>query len=179
MSLRIIGGELKGRKLKAPPGRSTRPTTGRVREAIFAILQHDIAEADILELFAGSGALSIEALSRGAKSAVIVEKSTTAVQIIKENLLACNLDERVLACGYKKGLEILSEEGEKFDLAFADPPYGKIGPDNLYQILIKFALMRADGFFIIEHPGDIKPASEMVIKTRRFGDSSVSIYRCD
>lgn len=179
MSLRIIGGELKGRKIKAPPGRSTRPTTSRVREAIFAILQHDIAEADILDLFAGSGAMSIEALSRGANSAVIVEKDKMAVQVIRDNLSACDLNERILACGYQKGLDILHEEEKNFDLAFADPPYGKIEPDDLYEILIRFALMRATGFFIIEHAGDVEPANEKIIKTRRFGDSSISIYRCD
>ncbi len=179
MSLRIIGGQFKGRKIKTPNGQATRPTTSRVREAIFAILQHDIAETEILDLFAGSGALSIEALSRGAHSAVLVEKNKMVVQIIRDNLSSLGLEARILACGYQKGLEILSEEGKKFDLAFADPPYDKISPDDLYQILMKYALMKPEGFFIIEHPGKFEPDNEKVIKTRRFGDSAVSIYRCD
>ena len=91
MSVRVAGGYLKGRILKTVPGQVTRPTTGRVREAIFSILQHDIEGAEILDLFAGSGALSIEAISRGAASAVMIEKYPKAARVIRANLKTCDL----------------------------------------------------------------------------------------
>ncbi len=176
MSIKIAGGYLKGRNLKTLSGQATRPTTGKVREAVFSILQHDLPDADVLDLFAGSGALAIEAISRGAHSAVMVEKKHQAAAVIKKNLEICGIDLRLIVADFKKGMAILSSESAAFDLIFADPPYGLIDPDKLYDLLVEFALFKTGGFLIMEHAGDFAPESNAVIKTRRFGDSAISIY---
>lgn len=177
MSIRIAGGIYKGRELKTLPGMETRPTTGRVREAIFSILQHDIAEARVLDLFSGSGALAIEALSRGAVSAVLVEKHAKAAGIIRSNLKLLNLSPWLIVEDYKKALKMLADEGITFDLIFADPPYALIGPDELADELAKYSFVKSGTMLIMEHAGTVQPADERVIKTRRFGDSAISIYR--
>lgn len=175
MSIRVAGGYLRGHILKTLPGQATRPTTARVREAIFSILQHDIADTDVLDLFAGSGALAIEAVSRGASSAVLIEKSPKAAAVIRHNLQKCDLDLRLMVVDYLKGMEILGQEGQKFDLVFADPPYGRITPDEIGRLLVKFSLLKEGGFLIMEHAGKFRPDPDRVIKTRRFGDSAISI----
>ena len=175
--MRITGGYLKGRILKTLPGQLTRPTPGRIREALFSILQHDLENTDVLDLFAGSGALAIEAVSRGAASAVLVEKNERAAAIIRQNLAKCELQLRLIVADYKKGSEILAGEMKKFDLIFADPPYGTVTADDLGLLLVKFSLFKPDGFLIMEHSGDYEPPQETIIKTRRFGDSAISILR--
>lgn len=176
MTIKVAGGYLKGRKLRTLHGQATRPTTGKVREAVFSILQHDLPDADVLDLFAGSGALAIEAISRGAASAVMVERKHQAVRVIRENLEFCGLDLRLIVADYKKGMQILAAEEKKFDLIFADPPYDLVSPDKLYDLLMTFSLFKPGGFLIMEHGGDVTPQSSMVIKTRRFGDSAISIF---
>jgi len=175
MSIRVAGGYLRGQILKTLPGQATRPTTARVREAIFSILQHDITDTEVLDLFAGSGALAIEAISRGASSAVLIEKSSKAAAVISQNLKKCDLDLRLMVVDYSKGMEILGAEGRKFDLVFADPPYGLILPDEVGRLLNKFSLLKDGGFLIMEHAGNYRPDVDRVIKTRRFGDSAISI----
>jgi 16S rRNA (guanine(966)-N(2))-methyltransferase RsmD len=176
MSIRVAGGYLKGRILKTLPGRTTRPTPARVRESVFSILQHDIGEAEVLDLFSGSGALAIEAVSRGAASAVLVEKNPRAAAVIRQNLAKCDLDLRLIIAGHTRGLDILSSEKKKFSLVFADPPYGLVTPDDLFNLLLKYSLMSAGGFFIMEHSSGLKPELEENVQTRRFGDSAVSIF---
>lgn len=179
MSIKVAGGYLKGYTLRTLRGQKTRPTTGRVREAVFSILQHDLVDADVLDLFAGSGALAIEAVSRGAASAVMVERKHQAAGIIRKNLEFCGLDLRLIVADYKKGMQILADEGNTFDLIFADPPYDLITPDKLYEQVVTFSLFKPGGFLIMEHDGGRTPQSEKVIKTRRFGDSAISIYAYD
>lgn len=177
MSLTVSGGSLRGRRLTTLPGRETRPTIGRVREAIFSILQHDLAGARVLDLFAGSGALAIEAVSRGAATAVLIENNPRAASIIRQNLGRCGLDLRLMTADYDAGLKTLAGEGAVFDLAFADPPYGLILPREMYRILGEYRLMAAGGFLIMEHAGREQPEGEQIVTTRRFGDSAITIYR--
>jgi len=177
MSIRVAGGYLRGRILKTLPGQATRPTTARVREAIFSILQHDIADAQVLDLFAGSGALAIEAMSRGAASAVLIEKNHKAAAVIKQNLEKCELDLRLIVDDYIKGMELLQRDGCRYDLVFADPPYGMITPDDVGHLLSKFSLLKEEGFLIMEHAGSFVPDAKEIIKTSRFGDSAISILR--
>lgn len=177
MSLTVSGGSLRGRRLATLPGRDTRPTIGRVREAMFSILQHDLDGARVLDLFAGSGALAIEAVSRGAASAVLIENNPKAAAVIRGNLDRCGLDLRLLVANFTAGLEILAGEAAVFDLAFADPPYGLIPPPEMYRILAEYRLMTAGGFLIMEHAGRVQPEGDAIVVTRRFGDSAITIYR--
>jgi len=176
MSIRIVGGFLGGRMLTTLPGRQTRPATERVREAVFSILQHDIEGTQVLDLFAGSGAYAIEAVSRGAVGAVMIEKDQRAAAIIKQNLRTFGLDLRLIIADWKKGLEILAGEGEKFNLVFADPPYGTVTSEKIDEELKKNDLIAPGGFFIMEHAGDMASELPHLIKMRRFGDSAISIF---
>ena len=118
--MRVVAGEFRGRRLQAPRGRSTRPTADRVREALFSMLG-DVSGARVLDLYAGSGALGIEALSRGAASAVFVERDAAAVAAIRRNLEAVGAG----AADVRRQdvLRFLAAATDRFDLVFADPPY--------------------------------------------------------
>jgi 16S rRNA (guanine966-N2)-methyltransferase len=122
--MRVVAGRFGGRSLVAPPGRSTRPTSDRVREALFSILGPDSVEgARVLDLFAGSGALAIEALSRGALDAVLVDSSTAAVAAIRRNLSALGVDAEVRRQDALSYLRAASRDARQYDLVFLDPPY--------------------------------------------------------
>jgi len=177
MSIRVAGGYLKGRLLKTLPGTATRPTTSRVREAIFSILQHDIIASDVLDIFAGSGALAIEAISRGAASAIMIEENPRAAATIRDNLRACDLNPRLITADYRAALKTVAREGKVFHIVVADPPYGLIEPRELFLLLTKYSLMNDNGLFIMEHAGNLAPKAENVILTRRFGDSAITIIK--
>ncbi|MCD7805496.1 MAG: 16S rRNA (guanine(966)-N(2))-methyltransferase RsmD [Oscillospiraceae bacterium] len=123
--MRVITGSLRGRKLKALEGEGTRPTTDKTKETIFSIIQFDIPYTRVLDLYAGSGQLGIEALSRGANSAVFVEKARDAVGIIKENVKACNLGDqsKIINTDAINYLKMAASGHEKFDIILMDPPY--------------------------------------------------------
>lgn len=125
--MRIIGGEAKGLKLRAPKGTGTRPTSDRVREAVFSIVlaRRELAGSEVLDLFAGSGALGLEALSRGAGRAVLVDQASGAVQAIEDNVVRLGYGNRceVMRSSVDRALPRLERQGRLFDLAFVDPPY--------------------------------------------------------
>jgi 16S rRNA (guanine966-N2)-methyltransferase len=117
--VRVVAGEFRGRRLAAPRGQCTRPTADRVREALFSMLG-DVSGARVLDLYAGSGALGIEALSRGAESAVFVERDVRAAAVIERNLTSLGLEQRVVR---QDAMRFLAHEEGTFDLVFCDPPY--------------------------------------------------------
>ena len=121
--MRVVGGRLGGRRLRAVPGRETRPTGDRVREALFAILGGRVEGARVLDLFAGTGALAIEALSRGASSAVLVEQAAPAVEVIRANLDALGLAERCRVRRTRAETYLRTQRDGPFDLVLLDPPY--------------------------------------------------------
>jgi len=125
--MRIIAGSVKGRQLKAPKGRHLRPTAARVKEALFNILPHDLSGFRVLDLFAGTGNLSVEALSRGAAEAVLIDAATEAGKVIRENLRAVGFSDKakVWVAPVLKSTGLLARRGERFDLIFLDPPYEK------------------------------------------------------
>jgi 16S rRNA (guanine966-N2)-methyltransferase len=122
--VRVVGGRLGGRRLRAVPGRETRPTSDRVREALFGILGERVAGARVLDLFAGTGALAIEALSRGASSAVLVEQAAPAVAVIRANLDALDLNQTVKVRRTRAEVYLRAQRDGPFDLVLLDPPYG-------------------------------------------------------
>ena len=122
--LRIIAGKYRHLKINAPDTENTRPTTDRVREALMSALGDKIENATVLDLFAGSGALGLESLSRGAKKVVFCDNSMLAIKTIKQNLFSLKeKNVKILCAHYEKALKILKEEGWKFDVIFLDPPY--------------------------------------------------------
>lgn len=135
----ILGGNFKGRRLQVPKGTTTRPTLAIMRKALFDILQEHIQEAAVLDLFAGSGAIGLEALSRGAKSATFVESDRGAIQCLKGNIALCKADalSTLLTYDVFLALKKLSNARQTFDLIYADPPYG---PSIQFQFLDKLLL---------------------------------------
>jgi|AGTN01.1.fsa_nt_gi RNA methyltransferase, RsmD family/pantetheine-phosphate adenylyltransferase, bacterial len=155
--MRIIAGKFKGAALESPSGEETRPTADRLRETALDILGKKIAGAAVLDLFAGTGALGIESLSRGAKRAVFNDISTEAADLIKKNLKKVRCEAEVFNQDYKTALKTLS--GEKFDVIFLDPPYGKNYEDEALKIIQSNGLLEEDGLIVVERDGGLEPFS--------------------
>lgn len=177
--LRIIAGSARGRKIEAPEGRDTRPTLDRVRENLFNMLQGRCMDARVLDLFAGSGALSLEALSRGAASAVLADRDREASRLERKNLETLGWQDRarVLMSSWERTLETLTREGERFDLIFLDPPYAMTDLRDVTEKLR--GLTAADGWIILEHQAAARPrVSEALrpVKDRAWGYCGVTIY---
>ena len=152
MGLRIISGRLKGKKLHSVQGLTIRPTADRLRESIFNILSFRVHKAMVLDLFAGTGALGIEALSRGAESAVFVDNDPGALSVIKRNITSCFFDKHVniIRWDIKKNLNCLKSARRAFDLVFLDPPYN--------QSMVKPAL------FNLEHTRSLEKGARIVVE---------------
>lgn len=177
--MRVIAGELGGRPLQAPRGRATRPTSDRVREALFAMLG-DLAGARALDLFAGSGALGIEALSRGAAEAVLVERDALALRALRANLDALGLAPpraSVRAIDARAGLRSARRRKETYDLLFIDPPYSQArdwGPELSTALP---PLLRPAARVVVE--SDRRAPVQLGLeldRERRYGDTTIRIY---
>jgi len=174
--MRVVAGELGGRKLVAPPGDATRPTADRVREALFSILG-DVSGARVLDLYAGSGALGIEALSRGAVTATFVDSSQAAVTAIRRNLSELGIEAVVQRRDAFAFLAAL-QAGDPYDLVFADPPY-----DSALQVASRLAealppLLTADAVIVTE--SNKRAPLELpfpLLRERSYGDTRIAIHR--
>jgi 16S rRNA (guanine966-N2)-methyltransferase len=174
--VRVVSGRVGGRTLVAPRGRSTRPTSDRVREAVFAILG-SVDGARVLDLFAGSGALAIESLSRGAAEATLVDSSAAAVAAIRRNLQALDLEAEVRRQGVQAFLERARRDGRQYDLVFVDPPYRHAS--GLTESLSKaVAPILAPGARVVAESDHREPlALELaLIDQRRYGDTLINFY---
>lgn len=151
--MRVIAGEKSGHVLRAPRGERSRPTADRVKESIFAILMPVLPGAVVLDLFAGSGGLSIEALSRGAERAVLVEKDPQAITCIRENLNRTALERsaKLMFMSVDRALRLLHRQEEVFDLVLMDPPYDRGYVRSTLKAVGAGALIRSDGMVVIEH----------------------------
>lgn len=150
--MRVISGKSRGKKLVSLDGDNTRPTLDRVKEALFNIIQFKVKDAVVLDLFAGTGALGIEALSRGAKEAVFCDKVPDAIKVIKQNVINTNnLDKAtIINKEYQEVLENLSKQSKEFDIVFLDPPYKTNLAIESLQKIIMSDLLTEDGTIIIE-----------------------------
>lgn len=146
MKVRVISGSAKGKRLKEPSDYSIRPTTDKVKESIFNIIQFDIEGRKALDLFAGTGQLGIECLSRGAKSVTFVDKSREAVSIVKQNLDSCGFTGKIV-CG--DSIDYL-RRGERFDLILIDPPYMTNLMNNALEIINSVDILTEGGIIICE-----------------------------
>ena len=157
---RVVTGRFRGAILQAPEGDKTRPTTDKVKEALFSIIQADVPGSEFLDLFAGSGQIGIEALSRGAKRATLVERSGQAAGIISKNISKVRLDGsdeiRFMKKSVAQALELLGQAGEKFDIIFMDPPYKDVPVrlDEATKLISEFDMLASGGMLIVEHDKD-------------------------
>jgi 16S rRNA (guanine966-N2)-methyltransferase len=177
--VRIVAGESKGRRLAAPDGRETRPTPERVREALFSSLGNAVPGAAVLDLFAGSGALGLEALSRGAARAVFVERSRRALPVLRANIasLGCQDRCRVVPGDALKALERLARAGAAFDVVFLDPPYAGDLLGLALAALAGSALLAAGAVIVAEHAASAPlalPAGLVERARRKYGDTAVT-----
>src|ERR671935_3114859 len=165
--MRIIAGEHKGTRIFAPPGRDTRPTSDRVRENVFNIVAPWVEGARVLDLYAGSGAMGLEALSRGAQSAVFVEADGEAVRAIERNLDKLRLTgATVLRAGVTAGLAQEAAAGRKYDLVLVDPPYAMTDYDTLSRYLP--TVLAEDGLLVFETDARNEPTLPgLAVRTRR------------
>lgn len=180
MSLRIIAGKFKGRTLKTPKGKSTRPTQGMLREAVFNICQNEVVGARFLDLFAGSGAVGLEALSRGAFFATFVEQNRFALQCIKENgeILGATSAMQVIPSSAEKALALLKKQEAQFDLIYIDPPY-----DLSMDLSLIASILAPQGTLFLEERFNpkggghkVKIAGLIAKDQRRFGEALLTIF---
>ncbi len=178
--MRVITGKARGMKLKTPEGMATRPTTDRVKEGMFNILQFEIEGRTVLDLFAGTGQLGIEALSRGAAHAVFVDERADAVSLIRENLRHTKLgdDAEVYQSDYAAFLRTCRR---KFDLVFLDPPYAEKSLENAIRAILEIDILSESGIIMTERP-DGKPLSvdwPGLERSRdyRYGKTVLTVFR--
>ena len=178
--MRVIAGKAKGMQLHTPDGMLTRPTTDRVKEALFSILQFDLPGARVLDLFGGTGQLGIEALSRGAASAVFVDSRREACQLIRANLEKTHLasDARIVQSDY---LEYLNRCREKFNLILLDPPYAEVFLENSIKRITEIDILQQGGIIAAERPLGKELPWEFQGFTRskdyRYGKILLTLYR--
>ncbi len=180
--MRIIGGQWRGRRLFAPEGMETRPTSDKVREALFNIIRNDVFDAEIYDVFGGSGALALEALSRGAESAVITEASRKAAAAIRRNVGLCGADDRVKLLVTEWQGAISSLRGRKFSLVFLDPPYKLINAyAEITHRLMDENMLAEGALLVMEHAREVEikglPEKVELYDTRRYGDTCLSLAR--
>lgn len=177
--MRVITGSARGAKLRTLEGLSTRPTSDRVKEAIFNIIQFDIEGRRVLDLFGGSGQLAIEALSRGAAYAVLVDQNPQAVSVIKENLKKTKLDQKasVFQSDY---LRFLSATRERFDIIFLDPPYAENFIENALRKISEIDILTEGGIIVCERSRERSlPATVgdlICSKDYCYGKTAVNLY---
>jgi 16S rRNA (guanine(966)-N(2))-methyltransferase RsmD len=179
--MRVVGGEAKGFELQAPKGSETRPTSDKVREAIFAVIG-PVSGATMLDVYSGTGALAIEALSRGAERAELVESLPAACRTINQNLAATRMQDKARLWCMPVSRALPRLEGS-FDLVTADPPYSDPGIDTLMQTLGSGTLLNPSATVVLEHSRRFDSLPEYGRLKRwqlkRYGDTAVSFYELD
>lgn len=172
--MRIVAGKFKGRRLKSVEGEATRPTLDRVRENLFNIIGREVVGARVLDLFSGTGAIGIEALSRGAREVIFCDSSRSAISVIRENLRMVGVDAEVLFADYRDALRSL--KGREFDLIYLDPPYD-FNPD----IEAISRCLAPAGKIIFEHSAEKQlklPSNSFIITDeRRYGIAVLTFLR--
>ena len=182
--MRIIAGSAKGRRLHTPQGDNTRPTLDRVREALFNILMPYTLEARVLDLFAGSGALALEALSRGARYAAIVDTDRESIRVIRQNIQELGFGDaaQVLDMPALKAIEALRNQGQLFDLVFLDPPYGLGWVEKALSSLIENKLLLPEAIIVAETALQEKieiPKGLVEQSRRKYGKVALTFLRLE
>ena len=175
---RVIAGSVRGRKLEAPKGVKTRPTTDRIKETIFNVINFSLPGAVVLDLFAGSGSLGIEALSRGAEKAVFCDLQRQTSEIVQRNIDACGLSEKaeVYCADYIKALNALHKRNMTFDVIFLDPPYAKGMLTDAIRKIYEHGILSEGGLIVAEMSAEeeFEPDCYHIRKTGDYGQTKVA-----
>ncbi|MCT1399177.1 16S rRNA (guanine(966)-N(2))-methyltransferase RsmD [Paenibacillus sp. p3-SID867] len=183
--MRVVSGSAKGRPLKSVPGTSTRPTTDKVKESIFSMIGPYFEGGALLDLFAGTGGLGIEALSRGMDRAVFIDVEPKSISTIKDNLKAARLEDsaEVYRNDAGRALKALEKRGYKFDLVFLDPPYRFKNGDELMLDMAERGLLQDPAVVVLEYESSYNYPEKFgdfcCFRTAKYGETAISIYRYD
>ncbi len=177
--MRVISGVSRGCKLLAPEGLNTRPTTDRIKESLFNMLAPELNEDSMfLDLFSGSGAIGIEAISRGIKGAVFVDSCNESIKIINKNLEHTRLSEKatVMNCEAEQAINILSKKNTKFDIIYIDPPYYKDFIKKVVEQILDMQIIKDDGLIVVEQ-GSKEPLLDIgsleILKHKKYSTTSL------
>jgi len=185
ITVRVIAGSARGRRLKSVRGTRTRPTTDRVKENLFNILGASVVQARVLDLFAGSGGIGIEALSRGAAIAVFVDNERACTEIIRANLINTSLlaKAEIYTNDVFRAIRILGQKHRQFDFIYLDPPYASGLADKALSAIADSSLLSGNGIVVAEHSSkeEIVQSALNLIRVRqaRYGDTALSFYRIE
>ena len=180
--MRIITGDFKGRKIEMPAGYDIRPTTEKVKEAMFSIIGQDIYDAVCVDLFSGTGNLGLEALSRGAEKCWFCDNNRESIRLIKQNIANCRAEEwSCLVPGdYEKCLMRIKESGDKVDVFLLDPPYKKGLYGRCFELIKELDILAEDGIIVAEHKREDEFPEEFEgftkLKDRNYGTITLSVY---
>ncbi|MGL4797372.1 MAG: 16S rRNA (guanine(966)-N(2))-methyltransferase RsmD [Paraclostridium sp.] len=180
--MRVISGKVRGLKLNAPKSDDVRPTTDRVKESLFNIINGYIIDSQILDLFAGTGSLGIECLSRGASKCVFVDASKSSIDIVKSNIKKARVDSEseVMNIDCKSAIDKLKARNEKFDVIFMDPPYYENLFVNSLEKISESKLLKEDGIIVVEHDTKEKLpdcVGELIKqKSKKYGNTTLTFY---
>jgi 16S rRNA (guanine966-N2)-methyltransferase len=178
--MRVIAGEAKGRRLRGPRGTEVRPTSDKVKEALFSILGDRVKDARMLDLFAGAGGIGIEALSRGAAHLDFVESDEALADILEQNLTACGFSARA-EVHRSDAFRFIKQIRRPYDLVFADPPYHTWQLKKLLPVLGRGVMITPDGLTVVEHFRKIKLPTRIghleTVRSYEYGDTILTLYR--
>jgi 16S rRNA (guanine966-N2)-methyltransferase len=179
--LRIISGIARGRRIDSPKGMDTRPTLDRVRESVFGIIQFQVAGSTVLDLFAGSGAMGLEALSRGARYAIFNDRSRVCTDIIQGNIKTLGFEERARVYGldFRGTIDVLAAAKQKVDIVFIDPPYLSGLAQAAADLIFQSGILTDTGIVVAEHSPKydiVAPDCSVKRPTRIYGSVAVSIF---
>lgn len=183
--MRVISGKARGLKLNAPKNDDVRPTTDRVKESLFNMINPYIMDSNILDLFAGTGSLGIECLSRGANKCIFVDNSKESINIVKSNIKKARVESEsiVLNLDFKSAINSLSLKNEKFDVIFMDPPYYKNMFSDALGSIDNNNLLKEDGIIVVEHdtkdkfPDDIGRLYKS--RDKKYGNTTLTFYKVE
>lgn len=181
LGVRVISGSARGLKLNTPGDDRVRPTTDRVKESMFNIIQDWVYDSQVLDLFAGSGALGIEALSRGASQAVFCDNSLDSIKIIKSNIEKARVADRsqIVSGDFKRCLRDMEAKNQSFDMIFVDPPYYEGLFEEVLDTIRSCKILKKDGMVIVEHDAK-KPIGQVegleVYKEKKYGITMLTFY---